>query len=401
MKHSLAFKRLAGLLVLCTTLLGPPLHAQRIKGPVSDGGPEASLAKIFEDIENRRLDSALDRTESLIKIYPNFRLAHLIRGDLLLARTRPLTEFGAAPGAPRERVRDLRDEAVARLKAYHDKPDARFVPRYLLQMQPDQKYAIVVDTQRSRLYLYSNDAGMPRFVADYYITHGKEGTDKLREGDGKTPLGVYHVVSRVPSNRLPDFYGSAAFPINYPNEWDRLRGRDGHGIWLHGVPNNTMARPPKASDGCVVLANADLTAVASKLQVGLTPVIISDKIEWLSLDDWQHERGALQNEIETWRRDWVSGNVERYLNHYARAFKSDTATRDQWAANKRAVASDKAWVRVAVSKISMFRSPGKDDMVVVSFEQDYRSNNHNRLEQKRQYWIKEDGKWKIVYEGSA
>ena len=400
MKPSLTYRRIALALALWTAFTATPLHAQRIKGPVSDGGPEASLARIFDDIENRRLDSALDRTESLIKIYPNFRLAHLIRGDLLLARTRPLPDFGAAPGAPRERVTELRDEAIARLKAYREKPGARFVPRYLLQMQPDQKYAIVVDTQRSRLYLYSNDAGKPRFVADYYITHGKEGSDKLREGDGKTPVGVYHVVSRV-KKRLPDFYGSGAFPINYPNEWDRMQGREGHGIWLHGVPSDTMSRPPKASDGCVVLANADLTAVASKLQLGLTPVIISDKVEWLSLDDWQQERSSLQKEIETWRHDWESGDTERYLRHYARDFKSDTATRAQWAAYKRAVASDKEWVHVKVSKISMFRSPGKDDMVVVSFEQDYRSNNHSRLEEKRQYWIKEDGRWKIVYEGLA
>ena len=148
MKPSLTYRRIALALALWTAFTATPLHAQRIKGPVSDGGPEASLARIFDDIENRRLDSALDRTESLIKIYPNFRLAHLIRGDLLLARTRPLPDFGAAPGAPRERVTELRDEAIARLKAYREKPGARFVPRYLLQMQPDQKYAIVVDTQR-------------------------------------------------------------------------------------------------------------------------------------------------------------------------------------------------------------------------------------------------------------
>ena len=40
------------------------------------------------------------------------------------------------------------------------------MPRYLLQMQADQKYAIVVDTQKARLYVYQNDKGTPRFVAD-------------------------------------------------------------------------------------------------------------------------------------------------------------------------------------------------------------------------------------------
>jgi len=49
----------------------------------------------------------------------------------------------------------------------------------------------------------------------------------------------------------------------------------------------------------------------------------------------------------------------------------------------------------------MFRSPGKEDMVVVTFDQDYRSNNLKQQASKRQYWVKESGKWKIVYEGQA
>ena len=103
----------------------------------------------------------------------------------------PLSTFGNA--APKDRVTDLRDEVIARLRAYRNRPDtADYVPRYLLQMQPDQKHAIVVDTQKARLYLYRNDHGRPRFVADYYISHGKLGADKTDEGDKKTPTGVYH-----------------------------------------------------------------------------------------------------------------------------------------------------------------------------------------------------------------
>ena len=49
----------------------------------------------------------------------------------------------------------------------------------------------------------------------------------------------------------------------------------------------------------------------------------------------------------------------------------------------------------------MFRNPGKDDFVVVSFEQGYRSSNLSNSMRKRQYWIKEGARWKIIYEGSA
>ena len=367
----------------------------------SDSGPEPQLARILAAIEQNKLDSALQQTEALLKQYPNFRLAHLIKGDLLLARGKPLATFGNAKNAPEEKLTDLREEAVARLKAYRDRPsDAGYVPRYLLQMQSDQKHAIVIDTQKARLYLYQNDNGRPRFVADYYISYGKLGAGKMREGDKRTPTGVYHVTSSLSTKKLGDFYGSGAFPINYPNEWDKRQGRNGYGIWLHGTPSDTYSRPPKASDGCVVLSNADLNALAKNLQIGLTPVIISNSIEWLSHDDWQNERTGLNKKIDEWRADWESRDVGRYLKHYSTKFRSKEQTYEQFAQQKRQVNAGKEWVKVKLSNVSMFRDP-KDELVVVTFEQDYQSNNLNNQMRKRQYWIREDGTWKIVFEGSA
>jgi murein L,D-transpeptidase YafK len=378
--------------------------AARLPTTVSDSGPEPQLAKIFKEIEGKRLDSAMQLTESLLRQYPNFRLGHLIKGDLLLARTQQIKTFGAMSGAPAEKVEDLRAEAIIRLKGYREKPEAQFVPRYLLQMKPDQRFAIVVDTKRSRLYVYENDianGGRPRFVADYYMTQGKLGAEKLVEGDKKTPVGVYHVTANLPREKLADLYGSGAFPLNYPNEWDKRQGRNGSGIWLHGTPSNTFSRPPRASDGCVVLANQDLDVVAKSLQVGLTPVIISNSVEWLSLDDWNKERNELNKAIDSWRADWESRDTERYLKHYSKRFKSGEQNFEQFAAQKKQVNASKEWIKVKADNLSVLRNPSKEEVVVVTFDQDYRSNNLNNQMKKRQYWLREDGKWKIIYEGSA
>ena len=368
----------------------------------SDSGLEPQLATILAEIERNRLDAALQKTEALLGQYPNFRLGHLIKGDLLLARSKPIATFGSVDDAPHEKLADLRDEVLVRIKAYREKPAlSGQVPSYLLQMAPEQKSAMVVDTQKSRLYVYENDGGRPRFVADYYITHGKLGSDKMREGDKKTPVGVYHVTADLSAKKLGDLYGTGAFPINYPNEWDKRRGRNGHGIWLHGTPSDTFSRPPKASDGCVVLANVDFDALAKNVEVGVTPVIISDTIEWLSFDDWQRERTALNQQIEAWRRDWESGDVERFLAHYSTDFKTQKQTLAQFATQKRQVQASKEWVKVELSRQSMFRSPGKDSVVLVTFDQQYSSNNLNDQMRKRQYWIRENGSWKIIYEGNA
>ena len=387
--------------LLCAALLCAcgPLAAAEAR--YSDAGPESALSRIFEQIEHNDLDKAREQVDVLIKAYPNFRLAHLIKGDLLLARARPLHTIGNSSNAPADKLADLRAEAVARLNAYRSRPQANIVPRYLLQMPPDQKYAIVVDTQKSRLYLYQNEKGTPRFVADYYVTQGKLGADKMREGDKRTPVGVYHVTGSLSRQKLGDFYGSGAYPISYPNEWDKRNGRNGHGIWLHGTPSDTFSRPPLASDGCVVLANPDLDALAKTFQIGMTPVIISNSIEWLSLDDWQAEREALKKEIEQWRADWESLDVERYLGHYSKKFLGDGMNLEQWSARKRQVGSGKTWIKVGADNASMFRNQGKEEMVVVTFDQDYRSNNLSNAMKKRQYWLKENGRWKIAYEGST
>jgi murein L,D-transpeptidase YafK len=364
--------------------------------------PEPALSGVVEAIEANRLDLALQRVEALIAAHPNFRLAHLIRGDLLLARARPLQTFGdVVKTVPREKVEDLRAETLARLHALRERPRAHRLPRAVLQLHPGQKHALLVDSRHSRLYVFENVDGRPHYLADYYVSLGKRGVDKAREGDQKTPIGVYHVTANLPRQKLTDFYGAGAYPINYPNEWDRQRGRDGYGIWVHGTPPDTYSRPPRASDGCIVLANPDLLSVGRLMQVGMTPVIIADEIEWADAGTLEAERSSLADALERWRADWQSRDTERYLAHYAVEFRSGKQDRAAWAAHKRTVNAAKSWIRVALAQVSMLRYPRESDFVAVSFEQDYRSSNLSNTLRKLQYWRKVSGRWRILYEGSA
>lgn len=397
-RAKVASPRLALALVLATALT--PVRADG--GENVSSAPETALSSVFAAIEENKLDLALTRVETLSKEHPNFRLAHLIRGDLLLARARPLETFGnVSKTVPRAKVEDLRDEALVRLRAMRDRPPASRLPRYVLQLAPDQNHALVVDSARSRLYVFTNDGGRPALTADYYVTLGKRGVEKTRKGDQKTPLGVYHVTGNLPKRKLTDFYGAGAFPINYPNELDRRLGRNGYGIWLHGTPSGTYSRPPRASDGCIVLSNPDLESVARYVQVGVTPVIIADEIEWMDADDLELERKSLTDDLEAWRADWESRDVDRYLRHYSRQFRSNRQDFAAWADQKRRVNSGKNWIRVGISRVAMFRYPRQGDFVVVVFDQNYRSQGFSNLMRKRQYWIREDGAWKIVHEGPA
>lgn len=360
---------------------------------------EQALAHSLQAVANNELDVALKEVDAIIKRNPNFKLAQLVKGDLLMARAQPLKGIGDAANAPHDRVQDLRDEANARLqRAQKQAPTS--LPRYLWQLEPLQRYAVVVDASKSTLYLYENVQGEPRYVTDFYISVGKNGAAKLTEGDQKTPLGVYYIEDHIDKDKLTDFYGPGAYPLSYPNEWDKREGRDGHGIWLHGTPSDTYSRPPRASNGCVVLANADFKKLEKNLQVGVTPVIIADHIDW-SDDADKADRDALLKSIEQWRNDWASRDTETYLKHYARDFSTGTANYKEFAQQKRLVNSGKTWIRVNIDHLSVFPYPSQPGLAVVNFEQDYESNNLSNRMLKRQYWIKRDGRWKIIYEGAA
>lgn len=385
--------------VLCG-LLASAAHGAPDLHSTDAHGTEAKMVKSLQAINDNRLDIALNEVDSLLRVNPNFKLAQLVKGDLLMARAGAIANFGSAANAPRDKIDDLRDEARVRLQRVMSRSDIGLTPRFLWRLDANQKYALVVDTSRATLFVYENVNGEPRYVTDFYVTIGKLGTEKLSEGDQRTPIGVYFVKADLPKKQLADMYGNGAYPLSYPNEWDRRNNRTGSGIWLHGTPSDTYSRPPRASNGCVVLANEDLGKLAPYLQVGITPVIITNRMDWNSEQD-QGERAALLQEIEQWRKDWASLDTDAYLEHYARNFSNDSQDYASWAKQKQLVNSAKSWIKVGLSNLSVFTYPEQPDLVVVSFEQDYSSNNLSNRMKKRQYWTRKNNRWQIVYEGAA
>ncbi len=369
--------------------------------------PEASLLKGILSFKAGRLAEAEDELGRLTRRAPKFHLAHLVYGDVLLARTHPLGDLGAAPlfdAAPRG-LDGLRDEAEARLKAYLESLPQDRIPRSLLALDDEVRTAIVVDKSNHRLYVYeyAGSDAPPRLVRDHYVSTGKLIGNKNLRGDLRTPEGVYFVTGYIPDRRLPDKYGVGAYPVNYPNELDARLGKTGDGIWLHGTERAYYSRPPLDSEGCVVLPNPDLLALDAYLDPGVTPVVITERVQWLAAEEWQQLRGEVLGALEAWRADWESGDVERYLSHYAEDFWSKGHDAQSWAARKRMVAAGKTYQQVRLEDVSVFAYPetAEDgrELMVVNLRQDYRSNNFNSAMGKRLYLAKDDGRWKVLYEG--
>lgn len=376
---------------------------------LSDDELETQLAKSLEALRDNKLNIALAKIDEIIQENPNFKLAQLVKGDLLMTYSGAMQGFGSVKNAPKEQVEDLRAEAQARLIRVMEKGKAQqYIPRYLWALNDKQKYILVADTTKSTLYVYQNVNGEPRYVTDYYLTIGKLGADKSVEGDQRTPLGVYYITSFLSKDKLnemygksmADIYGHGAFPLNYPNEWDQHNGKTGQGIWIHGTPSDTYSRPPRASNGCLVVSNENFDKISPYIDIGTTPIIVSENIEWATQQDLNDRQNFLTT-MERWRQDWASLNTDAYLRHYTTSFFSEQGNYKQWIQQKRQVNQGKEWVKIEISNLSAFIYPNAKDMVVVEFTQNYSSNNLSDIMQKRQYWIKQDNIWKILYEGSA
>lgn len=374
---------------------------------------ESLLVKSLLEITGGKTKQAFVTVNELIRTAPNFKLAYLIRGDLLTAQGRALETFGdshaGADSMPNnEDIDDLRDEARTRIEYYLSNKKTTQQPNLLVKLGAEQAHLIVVDTVKSRLYLYKKiDSGL-QYVADYYVTIGKNGVDKQVQGDRRTPLGVYFAGQKL-TQPLADMYGDGAYPLNYPNELDQHQNRSGSGIWLHGTPTDTYSRPPRSSDGCVVLSNPDLKALQPILQAGGTPVIIANNLDWIEsanasklLEAQKAEKQALLNTIDDWRKAWVSQDTDAYLNFYSKKFFYSDGELKKWADYKRSIQASKPKVSIQIEDVSMFSYPvTKQPVIVVSFEQNFKSPSLQNTMRKRQYWMFDNNQWKIIYEGAA
>ena len=386
---------------LAALVLGSlPLLSGALELPAAGNKPEDDLLQAVGALRGGDSATALRELQALVRREPNFRLAQLLYGQVLAERSGVPGLVSPLADDQDPHVRELLDEYRARIGEAQNGPPADTLPSSILRLSADHKFAIVADLPRSRVYVLQNVDGHLHQVRDYYASIARNGYGKQNSGDLRTPVGIYRVTGFTPGVKLPPFYGAGAYPLNYPNAWDRVHGRTGSGIWLHGVPSSTYVRPPHASEGCVVLANADLTDLKSLVVPGMTPVVLSDKVDWLPADTVSKQRDELIKRIENWRSKWSTLNTEAYLSFYGDDFHTDDGmNKSQFVVYKRHVNQGKRHIDVRIRDLDLFSYPGEQNLVLAEFTQEYRSDNYTTSTRKEQYWRREaDGVWKIVRE---
>jgi hypothetical protein len=277
------------------------------------------------------------------------------------------------------------------------------VPAWLVQMPETVNDVLVADTAGSRLVrLERRD---DRFVEteSRYMSIGTRGVGKERAWDRRTPLGIFFVTHELDTGKLPAKYGIAAYPLDYPNAWDRYQQRTGDGIWIHGVNPATPIRPALDTDGCLALPNDELASLGKLLRPLITPVIVTRNMRWVDPGRVRERSAGLRDAVESWRQSNAKADLFSHLALYSDEFRYETMRKPDWAAYKQGVFSARGPISLDLEDVMLLEDPEEEGLFVSRFRQVATTASGGRVEIiKRLYWRRNDGqRWQVVTEDAG
>ena len=238
-----------------------------------------------------------------------------------------------------------------------------------------EKYSNVLACNKSKatLELYTKNSKGRFYNKDKHHAYtGKNKGDKQTEGDLRTPVGIYNIVSKKNQRNLDPFYGPLAFVTSYPNLYDKYRGKDGHGIWIHGFPLNNEKRN-KYTKGCIALHNSNLQCLEQEIKIDNTVLIIAEHQVKKNIP--KSTLAKILADLYAWRYAWIYNNIETYLNFYSSDFKrADGTTYRFFARYKRRIFNKKENKTIIFTNLNVIPYPGKYNVYQITFNEQYKSD---------------------------
>ena len=276
------------------------------------------------------------------------------------------------------------------------------VPAYLIEVPESVTDILIADTNAAAMHRFKR-AGIDVVEIDKrYMSIGLNGVPKQRAWDKKTPLGVYFITERVDTEPLHDRYGVAAFPLDYPNAWDRLNARTGQGIWIHGVDHKNPLRPPLDTDGCLALPNEEIMRIADDLEPFVTPVIVARDLRWSTIGKIEALRTEFRIALDMWRQSLRDGDLIAYLSLYAEGFGSQGMDKEAWSTYRHDVFNARELQSVDLADVLLLKDPEEPELYLSRFNQVLTTPEGIVSTTKRLYWRRTpNNRWQIVSEDAG
>jgi len=273
------------------------------------------------------------------------------------------------------------------------------LPASLIRIPESTKTLFVAEISTARFHRFDRSDDGVVLNGSHYMSIGQNGSGKQRSGDKRTPLGVYFVTEQLDTSKLHEKYGVTAFPLDYPNVWDRLADRDGDGIWVHGVMPKGGRRPERDTDGCIALPNEDLSLLAPDFHNNVTPVLVTLAVEWVGAAEKQALRLELEDKIGEWADSKKSGDLFAYLSLYDDEFQRWGMNKAEWSSLTLQTESRHAVQQVSVSDLFLVAYPEEEGVYLSRFQLETVDDARKTISRKRLYWRRDaEGALKIVAE---
>lgn len=251
---------------------------------------------------------------------------------------------------------------------------------------------VAIDKNKQTLLIMEQQSPLTQ-REKYFCATGEVPGDKQYEGDLRTPEGVYFVQSRLSRGLDYELYGDLAFTLDYPNPVDKVKGKTGSGIWIHGRGYVPKERETK---GCMALATPDMHRIDPLLGRG-TPVVIAGDVQWTGDKLPSNTPDELVDKVKAWANAWESKS-DAYFQFYdkSRFPKGQGQSFEAFRNHKQGLFRSLPWIQVMVTDVRVLPGP---DYWVTYFGQFYRSASLNSEGLKRIYWMPdENGELRIVGE---
>jgi len=275
-------------------------------------------------------------------------------------------------------------------------------PAYLLEVPPSISDVFVADTESATLLRFVRTSEGLVEQDRRYMSIGRNGVGKVRAWDRRTPLGVYFVTEQLDTTNMHEKYGIAAFPLDYPNAWDRYNERTGDGIWLHGVDRRNPDRPPRDTDGCLAIPNDELRALLDRLNPLVTPVVVARNVEWARPEDIEAQRQEFRDALDGWRASLEDGDIVRHLAFYDDAFTHGDMSKADWSEFRFGVFQARPLAAVTLDEVFLAADPETDGLYLSRFSQALDTGDEVVTTTKRLYWQRSDsGELRIISEDAG
>lgn len=272
-----------------------------------------------------------------------------------------------------------------------------FLPDSLLQISETDafsKYVFLVDKEKRKLSVFERNGENIKKVDEYPTDIGKNGGNKTKRDDHKTPEGIYFLEKKLAQPEIPhSLYGVMAFTTNYPNLFDKRENKTGSGIWLHAIPDSVALT--RGSRGCVVVRNEVIKKLEDYIKLRETPILIFDHVNYVTRDEHEKRRKALSNFVENWRQAWEHQDIEKYMSFYAPDFKAPGFDRDGWKAHKSKLKTQYEFIKVGLSQPYIVQH---NEQLLVKTLQRYESDKHVDYGVKTIYAVKSGDTYQIIRE---